>query len=198
MTQVIIIHGGTTFATYDKYLDSLRNKTISVERLMATPTWKSTLQTDLGDAYQVLTPSMPNPTNARYDEWALWFKRIAEIAEDDCILIGHSLGGIFLAKYLSSNTFPKHIKATILIAAPYDDETDEDLTGFKITELSPRLSEQAGKFTLFFGTDDPVVSVHEAEKYRRELPDAAFVLQSAPDHFNSTHFPELADIIRAA
>lgn len=195
MTQVIIIHGGTTFSNYKSYVDYLRSKPISVERMIRTPTWKDTLQEDLGADYTVLNPTMPNATNARYDEWALWFERISEVIEDGCILIGHSLGGIFLAKYLSEQDFPRQIKAAILVAAPFDDESDESLTDFKLTNISPRFAKQAGDISLFFGTDDPVVSATEADKYRRELPSAHITLMSAPDHFNSSHFPELVAAI---
>lgn len=196
MTQVIIIHGGTTFPSYDSYVANLRTKPVSIERMIRTQTWKDTLQADLGVNYQVLNPTMPNATNARYDEWALWFERITEVIDDDCVLIGHSLGGIFLAKYLSTRNFPRQIKATILVAAPYDDESDESLTDFKLTAISPRFAKQAGDITLFFGTDDPVVSASEASKYRREIPSAAITLMSAPDHFNSPHFRELVATIQ--
>jgi len=191
MKQVIVIHGGTTFASYDTYLDYLSRKTVSIDRLLPTSSWKGNLQQALGRDYLVLTPSMPNSTNAKYVEWKLWFERITEIITDDCILIGHSLGGIFLAKYLSECEFPRHIKATILIAAPYDDESDEDLADFKLTGISPLFQQQAGKIILFYGQDDPVVSANEIEKYRQALPEADVRQQAAPDHFVREHFPEL-------
>ena len=195
MKQVIIIHGGTTFSTYDKYFEYLSTREVKIDRLISAPSWKDSLQEKLGDEYLVLKPSMPNSTNAQYEEWKLWFERIAEIATDDCILIGHSLGGIFLAKYLSENRFPKTIHATILIAAPYDDESDEDLASFKITNISPLFSEQSKEIILFNGTDDPVVPVGEAEKYRLAIPNARISLLAAPDHFVRADFPELVDAI---
>jgi hypothetical protein len=50
---------------------------------------------------------MPNPMNARYNEWKILFKKIVLLLDDNVILIGHSLGAIFLVKYLSENKFPK-------------------------------------------------------------------------------------------
>lgn len=196
MIQVISIHGGTTFSTYEKYIDYLRTKEVSIDRFTSTPTWRDGLQHALGDSYQVLLPRMPNATNAQYHEWKIWFDRIAEVAEDGCVLIGHSLGGVFLAKYLSENQFPKQIRATILIAAPYDDETVEDLTDFKISEVSELFRKQAGKVTLFHGSDDPVVSMSDLQKYKAELPDVEFIVLSAPDHFVRPAFPELIEKIQ--
>ena len=158
--------------------------------------WKELLQQELGDDYQVLTPPMPNKTNARYEEWALWFKHLSSLFNDGVILVGHSLGGIFLAKYLSEQTVPVKVKATILIAAPYDDDSDEDLTDFKVTNLSGKLTEQAGKLVFMNGTDDPVVSQSEALKYKTAVPVATFISLPAPDHFMREKFPELTQLLK--
>lgn len=196
MKQVIIIHGGTTFSSYEKYIDDLKTKKIMVDRLRSVSTWRENLQSILGRNFDVLMPSMPNKSNAKYTEWEIWFSRIAEVAEDGCILIGHSLGGVFLAKYLSENNFPKKIAATFLVAAPYDDETNEDLTDFKISRVTDLFTNQAGKIVFFNGHDDPVIPISDLDKYKREIPDAEFNILSAPDHFVRPEFPELVDALR--
>lgn len=71
MQQVIVIHGGTTFRDYDIYLRSLSEKKLDIDRLIHKPMWKELLQGNLGSEYQVLLPSMPNSTNARYSKWEL-------------------------------------------------------------------------------------------------------------------------------
>ena len=195
MQQVLVIHGGTTFAQYGEYVKSLSSKTITVDRLTYQPIWKERLQDNLGYAYQVLLPSMPNKTNARYSEWKTYFKNLETIMTDDCILIGHSLGAVFLAKYLSENNISYKIKATILIAAPHSDETEEDLTDFKMTAVTDLFTKQAGKVTFFFGSDDPVIAQSEIEKYQTEVPSAEFNILLAPDHFMRQDFPELAKVI---
>lgn len=196
MQQVIAIHGGTTFKEYDDYLTSLSNKALYVERLQFRAGWKELLQDNLGDSYQVLLPTMPNGTNARYSEWKLWFEHVSSLFSDDCILVGHSLGAIFLAKYLSENTLSFKVKATILVAAPYDDESEEDLTDFKITEITSRLTKQAGRLVFFNGEDDPVIALSELEKYKAALPTAEFIIQPAPDHFARVEFPEIVSLIK--
>lgn len=197
MKQVIVIHGGTTFSNYEDYLRYLSTKPISIDRLKHQTYWKECLQEDLENKYEVLLPKMPNGTNARYSEWKLWFENLTSVMTDDCILIGHSLGGIFLSKYLSENQFPLKIKATILIAAPYNDESTEDLADFKLTKVSELFSSQAGKVVFFFGKDDPVIATEEIEKYKKDLPNADFHATSAPDHFMRPSFPELTKLIRS-
>jgi predicted alpha/beta hydrolase family esterase len=196
MQQVIIIHGGTSYADYGNFLNDLATKKLYADRFTFKPMWKELLQEELGDSYQVLLPSMPNKTNAKYSEWEIWFRHFTEMIEDGCILIGHSLGAIFLAKYLSENIFPRTIKATILVAAPYDDEETEDLTDFKLDGVSDLFKEQAGEVFFFFGSDDPVISAGEIDKYKKDLPEATFSIIPAPDHFVRQDFPELTALIK--
>lgn len=195
MQQVIFIHGGTTFLRYQDFLSSLRSKKVQTNRLLQGDFWMQRLSADLGPEYQVLAPSMPNKQNAQYSEWSLWFDRISEVADDDCILVGHSMGAIFLAKYLNENTFPKRIKACVLIAAPYSDETGEDLASFKISSQAPGALDgfkaQVEKIVIFQGLDDPVIAPAELSRYKQALPDAEYHALPAPDHFVRKDFPEL-------
>ncbi len=195
MQQIIVIHGGTTFEDYDRYLKSLSEKKLDIDRLIYRAKWKELLADKLGSEYQVLLPSMPNSSNARYSEWKLWFENMSSLFSDDCILIGHSLGAVFLAKYLSENSLSVKIKATVLIAAPYDDDSVEDLADFKIVNISEQLTERAGRIVFFYGTDDPVVSGQEIKKYKNKLPSAEFRLLPAPDHFVRVDFPELINLL---
>jgi predicted alpha/beta hydrolase family esterase len=193
--QIIVIHGGTTFADYQDYVGYLATKPLEISHFLHKPKWKDSLQQKLGDKYQVLLPTMPNTTNARYSEWKVWFDNLSAIITDDCILIGHSLGGIFLAKYLSENTFSRRIKATILVAAPHSDETTEDLTDFKLGGVLAGLAEQAGRLVFISGNDDPVIPLSELEKYKADTPLAEFRIVSAPDHFVRPEFPELVQLV---
>lgn len=196
MQQIIVIHGGTTFRSYDMYLKSLTEKKVDIDRFTYHPMWKERLQENLGSEFQVLLPSMPNSTNAQYSEWKLWFEHISSLFSDNCIFIGHSLGAIFLAKYLSENSLSVKIKATILVAAPYDDESVEDLADFKVVKLSERLAEQAGRLVFFNGMDDPVISRSDLSKYQDQLPSAEFIILSAPDHFVREDFPKLMSLLK--
>ena len=144
--QILVIHGGDTFDTHKDYLSFLKNREISLDRLRLKREWKDTLSEKLGENFDVLSPRMPNGTNARYKEWKIWFERVIPFIDKGVIFIGHSLGGIFLAKYLSENTFPVKIKATILAAAPFDDEeSDESLSDFKLPPSLKKFSEQGGE-----------------------------------------------------
>lgn len=192
--QVVVIHGGDAFENYSDYLNFLKKREITLEKLRSVG-WKGNLAKDLGPKFDVLTPKMPNAQNARYEEWKIWFKKLIPLFSDDIILVGHSLGGIFLTKYLSENKFPLHIDATFLVSAPYNTPTHHPFVDFTITAPLERFIKQAGKVTLYHSTDDKVVPYENAERYMRDLPDAILKAFSDRGHFNSESFPEMvADI----
>ena len=146
--QIVVIHGGDAFDTYGEYLSYLKNKEVSLERIQFKD-WKRNLSDDLGVEAQVLTPQMPNSQNARYLEWKIWFEKIISLLGENVIFVGHSLGGIFLAKYLSENNYQKIIKAVFLVAAPYNTETDHPLVDFNIENDLSSFARQGGKIFLY-------------------------------------------------
>ena len=100
--QVIVIHGGDIFETYGEYLSYLKRYNIKKDRLKRCR-WADNLENELGKNYEVFLPVMLNSHNARYSELKIWFERLLLICNKEIILIGTSLGGLFLVKYLSEN-----------------------------------------------------------------------------------------------
>jgi uncharacterized protein len=194
--QILIIHGGDAFETRDEYLNYLKTKVVTLERLRAKD-WKRHLADALGPEYDVLNPIMPNGQNARYEEWKIWFERIIPLLDKSVILIGHSLGGIFLAKYLSENDYPKHIRATFLVAAPYNTPTDHPLADFLITSDLAKLAKQGGEIFLYHSKDDTVVPFSNFERFQCELPKAHCRILDDRMHINQPELPEIVEDIRS-
>jgi predicted alpha/beta hydrolase family esterase len=194
MKQIFIIHGGNAFETYDEYLSYLKEKEITLEKLMFKD-WKRNMSQDLGKEYDVIMPQMPNSQNARYCEWKIWFEKLIPLMSESVMLIGHSLGGIFLAKYLSENSFPKKIKATFLVAAPYNTEKQHPLVDFLLSDNLSQFEKQGGEIYIYQSRDDEVVPYTNALSYQKALPKAHIKLFDDRQHFNQVQFPELlADI----
>lgn len=195
--QIIIIHGGTSFDTYEDYLSFLKMREITLEDLRRGKDWKSTLQEELGENFEVLSPQMPNKTNAHYKEWKIWFERIIPFLNENVILIGQSLGGIFLAKYLSENTFPQKIKITILVAAPFDDKnTKGSLADFKLPSSLEKLNRQGGEIYLIQSKDDSVVPFEQVERYKKALSLSETIVFEGRGHFSQESFPEIIELIK--
>lgn len=194
--QICIIHGGTAFESDEAYQQSLRELELNYNRLLYAPSWKNWLAEQLPD-YDVLLPSMPNKINAKYDDWTLYFSKVVPFLRPDAVLIGHSLGGIFLAKYFTENPPAKPFAKLILIAAPYDNETGESLGDFKL-ESAKSLANIAREVHLMHSIDDQVVPVTECDKYAADLPAAIIHKFADKQHFNDTTLPELLTAILRA
>ena len=195
--QIVVIHGGTTFDNYEDYISYLKNKELTLDKLKSSGDWKNTLAKELGNNFEILLPRMPNGTNARYKEWKIWFERIVPFLKKNVTLIGHSLGGIFLAKYLSENTLPKAIKATVLVAAPFDDTSNEEsLVDFKLPSSLSKFAEQGGAIYLIHSKNDPVVPFEQLGKYKKALPNAKIMVFDNREHFNQETFPEIIKLIK--
>jgi len=188
--QVVVIHGGDSFRTREEYLRFLRDFPLTMESVRPKRDWKSFLPEVLGEGYDVLAPMMPNKTNAQYEDWKLWFEKMFPFLQDGVILIGHSLGGMFLAKYLGEHVFPRRIGALLLVAAPHSDNT-EGVGDFLPTTALDGVARQAGNIFLFHSTDDDVVPYSELAAYEKQLPSAHAMSFSDRGQFNQSEFPEL-------
>ena len=193
--QVCIIGGGETFDSDADYLSHLKAKELKYERLLYAPSWRNWIAEQLPD-HDVLLPSMPNKQNAKYDEWSLYFSKIVPFLEPSAILVGHSLGGIFLVKYLSEHPPTEPYAKLILLAAPYSDETNESLGDFTIDSAKDLLN-VAQEIHLIHSEDDPVVPVAELEHYGADVPTAIVHRFADKHHFIDSTFPELLELIKA-
>jgi len=194
MKQILVIHGGTTYPSYEEYFNELKNLELKYERLLAHQDWKATLASHFPDD-DILLPGFPNRQNAQYNEWCIYFKKLLPFLRDDFIVIGHSLGAIFLAKYLHEHPLEAKARKLILIAAPYDDESDESLGDFKLTSATG-LEKSADEVHFFFSEDDPVIKITEKAKFERDLPSATFHVLSGYGHFNQSEFPEFIELLK--
>lgn len=175
--QIFFINGGMTFKNRKDYLQFLKTRKISLEKKVY---WSDKyLEENLGDNFEIIRPKMPLKEFAKYADWKIHFERLSLHFKDNVILIGVSLGGIFLAKYLSENKLSKRALATFLICPPFDDTlTGEDLVGgFELKSNLSLIEENTKNVFLMFSKDDDVVPVSHAEKYREKLKNAEIIIR---------------------
>lgn len=196
-TQVIVIGGGTTFDTYEAYCEHLRGRDVDLDAFRGGRDWKDNLRDQLGNGFDVLTPPMPNKMNARYQEWRIWFGRILAHADERVVLIGHSLGGLFLAKYCSQERLAVTVDALMLVAAPYEDTEHESVGEFTIPSSLQPLAHTVGRIDIFHSEDDPVVPVRHADKYAAALPGATLHRFNDRGHLKQASLPELEQLLRS-
>jgi predicted alpha/beta hydrolase family esterase len=195
--QIIVIHGGDAFDTYKEYIADLRREEFKL-RDVQPKSWRRLLPTRLGKGFQVIMPLMPNKDDARYLEWKIWFNKIIPHLKGEIVLIGHSLGGIFLAKYLSEIRFPRKLKAVFLVAPTWNArDTGKSLADFVLPRDMSRLERLGEKVHIYQSEDDPIVDFWNVKKYIKALPKAKVTIFKDRGHFVSPQFPELVRDIKA-
>ena len=135
MKQIVIIHGGSSFNSYENYLNHLKSSQLHYERLLWSQKWRDWLAQEIVDA-DVLLPDFPNKQNASYAKWKIYFEKLLPLLGDDVQLIGYSLGAMFLAKYLHESPLHTTVRRLVLVSPCYNDESVEDLDSFQIESVA--------------------------------------------------------------
>lgn len=196
--QVLLVHGGMTFKNEKDYLHYLKTKKVTTKKKVS---WTGGyLEKELGKKFDIISPRMPLQDYAKYKDWKIFFERYLSLIKNKYILIGSSLGGIFLAKYLSENKLRKKALSVYLVCPPFDNTLQaEDLVGgFKLKNDLSLVEKNCKNLHLLFSKDDDVVPVSHADKYRQKLKNAHIVVyKSKGGHFNITKFSEIVKMIFA-
>ena len=194
MKQVFFLHGGGSFSSYDAYIKSLKAKEIDYDSLKYSPRWREWVAQNMLGA-DVLLPTMPNGYNAVFDEWVIYFEKLIPFFGDDVTLVGHSLGGMFLAKYFQTHHLARGVHRVVLVAARYGGD-DEDDNGSFVVESATNLPKSTEEVHLFHSVDDPFVPYEDMAKFHRDMPEA--ILHSFNDrgHFIDPTFPELLELVK--
>ncbi len=194
--QIFFIHGGDTFPTHKSYVRMLKTRSIDINKKIG---WNGPyLDRMLGKKFHIIRPRMPLQDNAKYNEWKIHFERYIPKLKNGVILIGQSLGGAFLAKYLSENKFLKKILATYLVCPPFDDTLPHErlVGGFGLKSDLLMLQKNSPRLNLLFSRNDDVVPLSQAKKFAKALPWAKTVIYPhIPGHFRITKFPEIVRMI---
>ena len=191
MKQLVHIHGGGAFNTYDEYWECLVDKKVDDPREPAPPKWRNRYVEFLGPEWQVIMPDMPCRRNAKYEEWAVWFEKYFQYFEDEITLVGHSLGAIFLAKYLSENTLSTRIKSLHLVAGPFG-----WTRRFALPLSLEGIAKQSESMYLYHSRDDEQVPFEHVHKFKEALPSAQLVTFEDRGHLVTPEFPELMENIQ--
>ena len=137
--------------------------------------------------YKVFVPQFPSPpiVPAKIAEWFDVLKNYEQNIDENSILIGHSLGGIFLLRELEK--LAHSIKAAFFIGTPigvrpilnYD--RDSAFSGFDFNW--EEIKKKAQDFVVFQSDDDPYVGLDNGKELAKNLGiELSFVPNAG--HFN--------------
>lgn len=195
MHQIIFIRGGETFDNNEQFYSYLKN--VPYNPFEKRKNWRDWIEWAMSTDYEMMAPVMPNKQNADYLAWKIWFERLFPFLNDQkLIIIGQSLGGLFVAKYLSENQFPKIINQLHLCSPVFSsDGLTEETAGNFILDPSKlaSLEQQAEEIYLYHSHDDKSVPFSHSEQYRKFLPKVIFQEFDGRGHFTQPAFPELLE-----
>lgn len=155
------------------------------------------LQNGLGAEYDVLYPKMPNLENPEYEPWKIQARKELAALDGEVMLVGHSLGGSVLLKYLSEKTSEKSIAGLFIFAAPYWGAKDWQIDEFTLREDFSAKLPQILRIFLYHSRDDEVVPFAHLAHYAEKLPRATVRALDGRGHLFNAGFPELVDDIKS-
>ncbi|BAB04567.1 alpha/beta hydrolase [Halalkalibacterium halodurans] len=149
------------------------------------------LKQSLSSEHNVAYPEMPNPEAPEYDQWVKQVEKELSFIDGEVILVGHSLGGAVLVKYLSEKSPPlPQVTGLYLIAPPFWGR-DEEWQNEAFTITDPSTLPSIDRVVLYHSRSDHVVPSSHQTFYREIFPNAIIRTLNGNDHFFIGGLPEL-------
>jgi predicted alpha/beta hydrolase family esterase len=177
--NVLLIHGAGTGA-------------YAADRLLAL-----SLQGALGNEYDVHFPQMPDEENAPYPAWTAEIESRLASLNGPVTLVGHSVGGSVLLKWLCDSRATRNVAGLFVVAAPFWGA--DDFWRWDEVRLPPEAAAKlAGDWPLFFyhSRDDETVPFAHLALYAAALPRATFRALDGRGHQLCNDLAEVAADIR--
>lgn len=158
----------------------------------------SYLRESLGSSYELRSPMMPNPENPHFRPWSGKLEKVlTSVENDNVVLIGHSLGGSVLLKFLSESSFKKNISGLFLIAVPYWGSVNWEVDEFELTKNFSLKLPNIDEVFLYHSSDDEVVPLEHMTHYAEKFPKAKVRALNHTGHLFSNGLPELVMDIKS-
>lgn len=159
----------------------------------------ASLQNALGIAYEVHYPTMPEEDDATYADWKAAIERELATLGDDVVLVGHSVVGSVLVKYLSEPQSSKPVSSLFLLATPYwgADEFWKWDEARLPEDVAAKLA-RIPRIFLYHSRDDDTVPFAHLALYAAKLPHAIIRELDGRGHQFGNDLAEVAEDIRRA
>lgn len=159
----------------------------------------ASLQNALGPAYAIQYPKMPTEDGATYDDWKAPIENELARLDQAAGLVGHSVGGSVLLKYLSETRVAPAIAGLFVIAAPCwgGDEFWKWDEARLPSDVAVRLA-YLPRIFLYHSRDDEIVPFAHLAFYEALLPQAILREVDGPGHQFGNDLAEVAQDIMSA
>lgn len=153
------------------------------------------LRSSLEKEYRIHYPIIENPEEPTYGMWKSMFDKEFPKLRGEVILIGHSLGGSMLLKYLSEVKSKFQIKGLFLIAIPFWGEDGWNVDDFVLSDHFSEHLPVLSTVHLFHSINDTIVPFQHVEFYKSHIPNAMIHKLNGDDHAFVDGLPKLVEQI---
>ena len=146
--------------------------------------------------FEVLTPALSLKSGEELDPLKIIEELKVQVGflKKDDILLGHSLGGVVVLRYLEAAEMTETPRAVILVASPWKVARPE-LRHFFLDELDTDVVMwKAREFVVIHSSDDKLVPIEHGKKLA-EVLKARFIQTEGDDHFMAEQYPILLQTI---
>lgn len=154
------------------------------------------LSRSLGSGYRLHHPAMPEPENPRYMSWKMALQSNLPVGGNKAALIGHSLGGSVIVKYLTEGLCQMPIAGLFLVGAPYWGTRGWSVDEFMFERGFPSKFPEIDKIFIYHSRLDKWVPYSHAQFYARALPHSVFRSITGSDHEFNEGLPVLVNDIQ--
>jgi len=145
--------------------------------------WRPWLREELEKrGFEVLVPAMPDTNHPKMGAWVGHLAKIVSKPDEECYFVGHSLGCITILRYLE--TINKKVGGVVLVAGFTSSLGYKELEGFfKKPIVWEKIKIKCKKFAAVHSDDDPYVSLHYGDFFKKEL-NATVIVEHGRGHFS--------------
>lgn len=135
---------------------------------------------------RVFVPKFPTPKNQSLKNWLRVFGDYKQYLNEDSIVIGHSLGPVFLLSIIQE--LKKPIKAAFFVSGFLDLLGNPDFDNINKSFIEKKfdwqkIKQKCPEFFVFHSDNDPYVSLEKSRKFAKKLEVKVILVKNA-GHFN--------------
>lgn len=141
--------------------------------------------------FRIIHPLMPSPDKPNYKAWCSRLREELSPLKGELILIGHSLGGSVLLKFLSEEEIQSSVAGFYMVSAPYWGVGGWNAEEFILKKDFIKSLPPLGAIQIYHSKNDPHVPFAHAGFYAKALPDSVLHAIPGEDHAFQKGLPQI-------
>ena len=138
----------------------------------------------VANGFEVYAPQMPHAAEPKLAEWLTFLREYVGKPDSDTYFVGHSLGCITVARYLSLLPLKARVGGCVFVAGFSGRPNIPEIREFYEAPFDAKKAKaHCEKFTMIFSDNDRYVPMERSLEFAREL-GAKTIMEKGKDHFS--------------